>query len=201
MMARVVDSCGFHPDLDSGSSDWKTMRKTDRSLLALIPPESLWSPIEAIRTEHDHNQRWIPPHVTLLCPFVEQAAFEEILPVLAEACARVAPFVLRLERFSTFSHSGERTVVWLVPEPREPIAVLHDALLAVAPMCHEQASYPGGFTPHFTVGRVEGGAARDRFLHELRITWRPLQWQVDRVSLLYKPRRLPYGLAEELRLG
>ncbi len=174
--------------------------KTDRSLVALVPPEPLWPTIEAIRRVHDHNQPWLAPHVTLLCPFLEQATFERSLPALREACAGIAPFTLKLEGFSTFSHRGSRHVIWLVPEPREPLATLHDTLFAAFPMCHEQASVPQGFTPHLTVGRAVGDDACQRLLDELRRSWVPLDWHVDRVALLYKPRRRPYGVVGELPL-
>ena len=39
--------------------------------LVLVPDESLWEPLQAIRRVHDskHVDRW-PPHVTLVYPFV-----------------------------------------------------------------------------------------------------------------------------------
>jgi 2'-5' RNA ligase len=177
------------------------MIKTDRSLMALIPPAELYDPIQAIRARHDRNLRWVAPHVTLLFPFVERSALGVILPRLEQASTGIPPFTLRLATFRVFSQRADRFVIWLDPQPADAITELHDALLAAAPSCTEQSDYAGGFTPHLTVGRTTGAADRDRLLLQLGREWIPLTWHVDRVALLYKPKRRPYEVIHELPLG
>ena len=49
---------------------------THKTALVVIPPESAWPPIQAIRAEHDRKVgRWMP-HITLVYPFLPAGEFE-----------------------------------------------------------------------------------------------------------------------------
>jgi hypothetical protein len=63
---------------------------------AVVPPEGVWEPIQAIRRRHDRQvHRWMP-HCNLLYPFRHREEFPAILPALRGACASVAPFTVSL---------------------------------------------------------------------------------------------------------
>ena len=59
--------------------------KTPHTAVVLIPPESLWESIQAIRRVYDlHIFRWMP-HVTLLFPFIPAERFAQAEPDLDAA--------------------------------------------------------------------------------------------------------------------
>jgi hypothetical protein len=65
------------------------MSKTHQTAVAVVPPQEVWGPIQAIRERHDRQfRRWMP-HVNLLYPFYPPERFEEALPRLIEACAKI----------------------------------------------------------------------------------------------------------------
>lgn len=87
---------------------------------------------------------------------------------LREALHSVAPFEMRLSRFSYFVHSPRSVTIFLVPEcpptwDDTPIQQLYQELQDAIPFCHEQHSEHGGkYTPHLSVGQVKGGKAEKR---------------------------------------
>src|SRR5881392_3278360 len=71
----------------------------------------------------------VPPHVTLLFPFVPAREIDEaVLRGVAEVCAGVAPFELRFARTGRFPG-----VLFLEPEPDTPLRALKAALVARFP--------------------------------------------------------------------
>src|SRR5512134_2490110 len=125
---------------------------THHTAVVLVPPEEVWAPIQAIRSEHDRQfRRWMP-HVTLLYPFLPLEAFGEAAPALDRACAGIASFRVTLKEFRSFQHRGRRCTVWLAPEPIEPWLKLHSALASAFPECAAAPSLP--FEPHLSVGQT-----------------------------------------------
>src|SRR6202043_2332767 len=80
--------------------------KTHQTAVAVVPPQEVWGPIQAIREKHDRQfRRWMP-HVNLLYPFYPPERVSEALPRLVEACMKIAPFLLSLNEFRIFQHSS-----------------------------------------------------------------------------------------------
>src|SRR4051794_37083350 len=97
---------------------------THKTALVIIPPGSVWPPIQAIRAEHDRKVgRWMP-HIPLVSPFLPAGDFERAADRLAVACAALAPIELRMTKFDTFRHHRDSYTVWLKPEPEEPLIAL-----------------------------------------------------------------------------
>ena len=97
---------------------------THKTAMVVIPPESAWPPIQAIRAEHDRKVgRWMP-HITLVYPFLITDEFERVVGRLGPACEASPPFVVRLAKFDTFRHHRDSYTVWLRPEPEEPLVAL-----------------------------------------------------------------------------
>jgi poly(A) polymerase len=68
---------------------------THKTALVVIPPESAWPPIQAIRAEHDRKVgRWMP-HITLVYPFLPAGEFERAVGRLGPACEAITPSKLR----------------------------------------------------------------------------------------------------------
>ncbi len=178
-----------------------TPARTPRTAVVLVPPETVWEPIQRIRRVHDRQVgRWMP-HLTLLFPFRPEEAFPEALPRAAEAAASVRPFVLTLAELRFFDHGGERYTLWLAPEPAEPVRRLQAALRERFPDCDDVSRFPAGFTPHLSVGQARGRAARDALLTRLRAEWTPLEFSVREAALIARPPDGPFRVRHRLPLG
>ena len=122
--------------------------------------------------------------MTLLYPFAPKREFTRMLPELAEAAWAQAPFELTLTRFSSFRHGRESYTMWLVPTPTEPLTKLHRALTEALPQFGDTGSFKDGFTPHLSVGQVEGTGKLKKLLAELNGRWKPLKLTVTELSLI-----------------
>jgi len=160
--------------------------KTHTSAVVIIPPRELWGPIQAIRRRYDNRVRRWMPHITLLYPFRPWDMFDLLERPLASACRSVEPFEVILGRFRWFEHTPGNFTVWLTAEPAELLRRLHEALWRVVPDCGDVRQFPGGFTPHLSVGQVRGRAAMEELIESLQSVWRPLSFTVREVALIYR---------------
>jgi 2'-5' RNA ligase len=160
--------------------------KTHTTAVVLIPPESCWEPIQAIRRVHDRQVRRWMPHVTLVYPFRHRDEFDEVADRLAVACRVVEAFEVRLAEFRHFGHGRGSFTLWLAPEPPEALARLQAALQAVVPDCNDVARHAHGFTPHLSVGQVRGHDRMTATRQSLQTQWQPLTFLADRVSLIWR---------------
>jgi 2'-5' RNA ligase len=175
--------------------------KTFHTALVVIPPESLWEPIQQIRRRFDrHVTRWMP-HVTLLYPFRPREAFEEAERRIREACAGIAPFETTLAEFRSFAHGPTSHTMWLHPDPPEPWLRLYGALQAAFPDCDDVAKYDGGFTPHFSVGQARLPADLQERLGLIRADWHPLAFEVRELSLLVRDGEEPFRVDRAIPLS
>lgn len=167
-----------------GQTAGPTATKTVRSAVVVIPPEDLWTPIQALRQRHDrHYRRWMP-HITLLYPYRPVTAFKTAVPRLARACRSLAPFDLRLERFDVITHARKATI-YLTVDPAAALQDLHQALREAAPDCDDTARFPSGFTPHLSVAqaaRREAVALCARW----QAAWQPLCFTLTHVTVIWR---------------
>ncbi len=158
--------------------------KTHKTAVVLIPPESTWEPIQALRRRYDRQiRRWMP-HITLLYPFRPCADFPGLCPAMALACAERGPFEVRLTEPRYFQHEHERYTLWLAPEPEDLLVELQDALWQLVPECDETRRFARGFTPHLSLGQVRGRLELMQLLDQMREEWRPLSFTADAVSVI-----------------
>jgi 2'-5' RNA ligase len=135
------------------------------SALVLVVPE-LEAPLRAIRQAHDPAAKLgMPPHVTLLYPFAStKRLVGEARDGLAGLIAEHGSFDLSFVAVQRFPD-----VLWLSPEPAEPVLALAQALIAAYPA---YPPYRGKFqtiTPHLTVaqGRPDVLEAAERALESV----------------------------------
>ena len=159
--------------------------KTHKTAVVLIPPKTIWPPIQAIRERHDKQfRRWMP-HVTLLYPFREKEQFEQLVKPLAEVCQTIKPFEVVLSGFDCFRHRGANTTFWLKPEPGEALAELQTRLWEVVPDCSEVRCFGGGFMPHVSVGQAHSKRVFQNL--EKRLSALPsLRFSASHVSLIWR---------------
>lgn len=174
--------------------------KTHWTAVAVVPPEGVWSPIQAIRKRHDRKfSRWMP-HLNLLYPFRPAEQFEEAARRLAGVCSGIAPFPLALAAFRSFMHGPESFTIWLAPEPPEPVRLLQAALQAEFPDCDEVSRFPSGFTPHLSVGQAPSEEALARLLGTLRSGWEPIGFEVSEIALLRREAEGPFRIERTIPL-
>lgn len=120
--------------------------------LVLLVPE-LAPVIDDLRARHDPAARQgMPPHVTVLYPFMPAV---KLGPArrrrLTDAIRGLPPFELTFSKIGRFPE-----VLWLAPEPAEPILALVRAIAAAFP---DYPPYGGQFEtviPHATVAHGQG---------------------------------------------
>jgi 2'-5' RNA ligase len=114
--------------------------KTHHTAVAVVPPEGVWEPIQAIRRRHDRQIRRWRPHVNLLYPFRPRPDFAAAAELLANACAAIEPFRVALAEFRFFRHGSGRCTLWLAPEPAEKLRRLQPVLQAAFPTATTSAA-------------------------------------------------------------
>jgi 2'-5' RNA ligase len=139
--------------------------------------------------------RGIPPHVTVLFPFVPSERVSEVEERVAELVAAAPEFDLLFARTARFPD-----VLYLDPEPAQPFLELTGAIAAEWP---EHPPYEGVFEtviPHLTVAESEDTALLDRIAGEVKPQL-PVETRVREASLFveddtgrwHEHDRLPLG--------
>jgi 2'-5' RNA ligase len=177
--------------------------KTHKTAVIIIPPETVWSPIQAIRQQHDRQVRRWMPHITLLYPFRPRDAFATVAPALEQVCASMSPFPVTLAQFRTFPQARGRYTLWLAPEPAAALVDLQTALGQIVPDCDDTRRFRHGFTPHLSVGQVHGRDTMLRLVAALQNDWSPVQFTVADVCLIWRndPPDDQFRVAQRLPLG
>jgi len=189
--------------MNTGDNHNRAGMKTHKTAVVLLPPEEVWPPIQAIRGEHDRQfRRWMP-HINLIYPFRPVTHFERLFSPFCEVCQDIAPFQLVLREIRTFHHGKERYTMWLKPEPVEPVRNLAEVLLKLVPDCDDVWRFPGGFTPHLSIGQVKGKQNRDRLVAFLQKNWAGVEFEVRAVYWIARrdppddifrvQREIPFG--------
>ena len=183
--------------VDDGHSWLLAVPAPDLSAL-LIEVQEAEPIVGAYRRRWDSAGVAVPPHVTILFPFLAPAELDEDAHAeLARLTARFAPFELTFPRVGRFPD-----VVWLAPEPAEAIAALTDAVVRRWP---SHQPYGGAFETvvhHLTVADGAPPEVLDRLERDLPAAL-PLTVRVDQLALLcreggrwHQRARFPLGRAD-----
>jgi 2'-5' RNA ligase len=153
-------------------------------LVILVP--ALEPVVADLRAQHDPAARQgMPAHVTLLYPFMDPVKLGPTPRArLAEAVRGLPAFDLSFSRIGRFPE-----VLWIAPEPVEPLLALVRAIAAAFP---DYPPYGGQFEtviPHVTVAHGDGldlGALEPEVRGRLAA---PVVQRVDAASLFTTIRR------------
>ena len=175
--------------------------KTHQTAVAVVPPQEVWGPIQAIRQRHDRQfRRWMP-HVNLLYPFYPAGRLKEGLPPLVDACAKITPFLVTLAEFRFFQHSSRKATLWLAPEPKEGLVRLQASLQAACPDCDDLSRFAAGFTPHLSVGQAGSAQEAERLRDAWQRTWEPIRFEVSAIALLRRGPDTPFEIERWIPLA
>ena len=164
------------------------MTKLYNSAVVLIPPENLWTPIQAIREKYDRNfHRWMP-HITLLYPFRPEHEFDSLESGFKKVCENYKPFDVNLDNFNYFHHKKQQYTLWLKPTPQKLIIDLQKEIQSVTPDCNDVGLFKGGFNPHLSVGQITGKELLDTTLRNLEYQWKSLHFTVEKVFLIAREK-------------
>jgi 2'-5' RNA ligase len=119
----------------------------------------------------------IPPHLTLLSPWLPHPTEPAATERLQEAVGRVAPFELTFRTVSTFPAG----TVFLSPDPSPGLESLFQALLTAFPDYPPYGGQFEGWVPHLTVSRRGGEEVAVDVRAELQARG-PLRLVADEVS-------------------
>jgi 2'-5' RNA ligase len=178
-------------------------RKTFTTAVVLIPPSEVQPAIQTIRQVHDrHFKRWMP-HITLLYPFRPRHEFDQLAERFATACEAIDPFPVEFTELRCFRHRRDSYTLWLAPEPREAVIRLQAVLEAMVPDCHDVGKHRDGFTPHLSVGQIQGERQRQALQHRLQAAWEPMAFTAREVSLIWRgdPPDDVFRVSHTVRLG
>ncbi len=92
----------------------------------------------------------IPPHVTLLFPFVSPAEIDDrTIAVVDAVLAPIPRFDFRLTHTDWF---GDQDILWLAPEPAAPFQHITTILTEAFPGYPPYGGQFDGLVPHLTIG-------------------------------------------------
>jgi 2'-5' RNA ligase len=107
-------------------------------------------PIDSLRGRFvlPRKPNGIGPHITVMVPFLPHAELDDhgSLAALRDVCAAVEPFEVTFGRTARFPH-----VLYLAPEPAEPVIALSAALTERWPQLAPYAGKEKQLIPHLTV--------------------------------------------------
>jgi 2'-5' RNA ligase len=136
-----------------------------------------------LRYQRESVERGIPPHLTILFPFLPAGGIgEETLDVLRRLYAPVSPFPYQLATVEAFPDAA-----WLAPQPVEPFLDLIARTRAAFP---DRPPYGDPLhvpVPHCTVGIDDDPQQVEHMLGELRrrlLPHLPIQCRATAVALL-----------------
>ena len=166
----------------------KFMNKVYTSAVVIIPPESVWAPIQEIRRIYDRQiNRWMP-HINLLYPFKHINEFSNLEKEFSIICGQIVSFDISFKIFNYFHHGHQIYTMWLKPEPSELILKLQDKLLQIVPDCNDVNKHKNGFTPHLSVGQIKGKEKLKSILEKLQNQWEELKFMLNSIYFISREK-------------
>lgn len=141
----------------------------------------------------------VPPHVTLLYPFVPPAELDAALPRLADVLARHERFEFALTELRTFPRT-----VWVAPEPATPFRELTHAIQRAFPRHPHWGGRFAEVIPHMTLVDGVDEAALRSTLERLRLRVEPLlplNLTADEATVLAEQEDGRWAVAARAALG
>eukprot|EP01061_Rhynchopus_euleeides_P019252 TRINITY_DN31656_c0_g1_i3.p1 TRINITY_DN31656_c0_g1~~TRINITY_DN31656_c0_g1_i3.p1 ORF type:complete len:312 (+),score=114.29 TRINITY_DN31656_c0_g1_i3:226-1161(+) len=179
------------------------LTKDFASSLIIMPPISLWEPIQALRREHDPAyERWMP-HINMVWPFSRHQQ-PVCAMALREQLKRFPPFDVYFLDFDVFDKGSKKSgVLYLKPTTKDgkPVPQLAElrklALQSFPDLTPDDDDEP--FTPHLTVGKMSQCSIRK--VREAA-QWQPIKFRVAEVFIILRIDSItPFTVQQAIPLG
>jgi len=179
-------------------------KKVHKSALALIPPKSVWGPIQEIRKVHDKSYVQWMPHINILYPFAEDSEFADLKPKAIEALKSIQPFDVEFNEFKYFQHGKKSSTLWLHPQESgkdsKSLQDIEQALLKTFPSCTDLVDR-GGFVPHLSVGQFKAQPHVESFKEKFQGSWTPVKFTVNCLYFISRTDSDPFEVRCVIPLG
>lgn len=179
------------------------MIKVYSSAVVIIPPQEKWAPIQEIRKNYDRQiNRWMP-HITLLYPFKPEDEYPKLGSSFSKVCSEITPFEVSLKEFHYFEHGRQKYTLWLKPEPVNLVKDVQNSILQIVPDCNDVNRYKNGFTPHLSVGQVQGKNQLLEILGSLQDSWNELKFLLNEIFFISREKRQTskFEIKKQIQLG
>ncbi len=165
------------------------MTKVNLSAIVIIPPKEILEPVQEIRRIYDRQiRRWMP-HITLLYPFRPESEYNTLESLFSTICEKIKSFEITISKFKYFNHGKQKYTLWLAPEPESLINDLQYKLLALVPDCNNVNLHKNGFTPHLSVGQIEGKKKLIEVIETLQRNWRQLKFTINSIYFIAREKQ------------
>ncbi len=157
---------------------------------------ALWDEVAALEEQPSMRPLGYPPHLTLAIYDTDDVS--EALRTRALDCAAAGQAELRLSFNRIGMFTGPSLVLWLDPEPKEPLWRMHQTVHAVIGPAQCRPHYrPGAWVPHCTLGMAIPAERQDAAIAFGRSFRGGLQATFDVLDCVTFP---PLRIAQEKRL-
>lgn len=164
------------------------MTKVYTSAVVIVPPQNKWALIQEIREIYDRQiDKWMP-HITLLYPFRPEPEFLTLEIGFSAVCKSITPFEIQLKQFKYFHHGRQRYTLWLNPEPVSSIKDLQTNILKIVPDCDDVTKFKHGFTPHLSVGQIEGKNKLLEIIKDLHDNWSEIHFILNEIFFIAREK-------------
>ncbi len=165
------------------------MTRVNSSAVVIIPPKESWGPIQEIRRIYDRQiHRWMP-HITLLYPFRHESEYNTLESLFSTRCEKIKSFEIKFSKFKYFNHGKQKYTIWLAPEPESLIIYLQYKLLAIVPDCNNVNLHKNGFTPHLSVGQIDGKKKLIEVIETLQRNWSQLKFTINSIYFIAREKQ------------
>jgi len=165
------------------------MAKDNSSATVIIPPKEIWEPIQEIRRIYDRQiRRWMP-HITLLYPFRPESEYNTLESLFSTICKKIKSFEITFSKFKYFNHGKQKYTLWLAPDPEFLIIELQYKLLAIVPDCNNVNLFKNGYTPHLSVGQIEGKKRLIEVIETLQRNWNQIKFTINSIYFIAREKQ------------
>ena len=93
------------------------------------------------------------------------------------------------DRQIRFNHGKQTYTLWLAPEPESLIIDLQYKLLAIVPDCDNVNLQKNGFTPHLSLGQIEGKKRLIEVIETLQRNWSQLKFTINSIYFIAREKQ------------
>ncbi|PGZ97347.1 2'-5' RNA ligase [Bacillus pseudomycoides] len=148
-----------------------------RTILLFLDSDNLYE-IEEIRRKHDPLYDRIPPHITLVFPFMNEVSNENLKKHIETNISKMNPFHITLSPVVT---NADEYLFLLIKDEKENIIELHNKLYTdfLQPFYRKEIPY----VPHVTVGRKSDKEHALRVITDLHPLRDIMRFTIDKITV------------------